>query len=103
MAKDKTVNKSSHIRDLLAQNPNTSVKEIVETLAKKGVTVTPNLVYLIKAKAKARKRRRVRQQVAQVVANGKLDPVLLVRKVKALAAEVGGLGKLKGLLEALQD
>jgi hypothetical protein len=101
MAKAKT-NKSQMVRDMLTENPQMPVKDIVSTMAAKGQKVTPNLVYFLRMKAKAKKRRQVRQKVAKVVSsNGSLDAVTVIVKVKGLAAEVGGMGKLKELVEAL--
>ncbi len=66
--------------------------------------VTSNLVYVTKAKMRSRKRRRARQNVAQAAAaNGQADRATLIRHVKALATEVGGIGKLKAMVEALQE
>jgi hypothetical protein len=59
---------------------------------------------LLKSKLHARKRRQKRETVARSVsANGHGDALALIRKVKALAAEVGGMNKLKGLIEVLSD
>ncbi len=43
--------KSDAIREILAKDANTPVREIVSTLKQRGMTVHPNLVYLIKSKA----------------------------------------------------
>ena len=51
MAKAKAeVNKSKEIRAVLADQPAASVKDVVATLKKKGVDVSDNLVYGVKAK-----------------------------------------------------
>jgi len=70
---------------------------------KKGHDAKPALVYYVKARLKAKKRRQTRQKVASVVSssNGSLDPVAVIVKVKGLAAEVGGMAKLKELAEVL--
>lgn len=100
MAKKKSaVNKSQEIRSILTQNLKTPVKEIVATLAKRGIKVSGNLVYGIKAKMKHRKRRQQRQQVAKAMPNG--DAIGLIVKVKGIAAEVGGWKKLKELVDVL--
>jgi hypothetical protein len=99
MAKAKT-NKAQAIRDMLAANPDMPVKEIVSALAAKGQQVTANRVYYLRAKSKARKhRQQIRRKVATVAANA--DPVAVIRRVKEVAGEVGGLAKLKALVEAL--
>jgi len=94
--------KSAAIRELLTQNRKTSVKDIVSTLAGRGIDVTPNLVHIIKSKMKARRQRAKREQV---VATGQeagiTNPIELVRRVKALADATGGLGKLKQLVDIM--
>jgi hypothetical protein len=95
------VNKSAAIRELLNQNAKTPVKEIMATLAQKGIKVQPSLVYFLKAKMKRQKRRQIRERVAQTTGNG--NPVDLILKVKGLAAQAGGMGKLKQLVEVLAE
>ena len=102
--KKSSVNKSAAIRDILTQDPDAPVKEIVETMAGRDLKVTPNLVYFIKAKMRAGKRKKARQKALQAVSTGNgaaSNPIELIRKVKLLAGEVGGLKKLKGLVEIL--
>lgn len=48
MAKKTAVSRSQHIRDYLVENPNAKPKEIVETLGKRGIKVTSNLVSMTK-------------------------------------------------------
>jgi hypothetical protein len=101
------VNKSAAIRELIKQNPKVKVDEVVATLAKQGIKVSPNLFYFVKGKLKGRKGRRkqIRQNVATVMANGAAhgDVLGTIKKVKGLAAEVGGLKKLAALVEALSE
>ena len=106
MAKKKNgVNKSEEIRQILKTNPEMPVKEVVSTMAGRGLKVTDNLVYFIKGRIKGRKgrRKKARQMMANVVATGNTDPVATILKVKRWAAEVGGLKKLKALVEALSE
>ena len=106
MAKKKVgVNKSEEIRQLMRAHPELPVKEIVSTLAGRGIKVTDNLVYFIKGKMKGRKgrRRKARQMIAQVAASGNHDPVATILKVNGWASEVGGLKKLKALVDALSE
>jgi hypothetical protein len=96
--------KSSAIRELLAQDPHIAVKDIVSTLAGRGLKVDPNLVYAIKAKGKARRRKQKRQQAVEAGRNsGMSNPVALVLKVRQLAGEAGGLKHLKQLVDVLAE
>jgi hypothetical protein len=102
MAKKKDgVNKSEAVRELLTQNPKMETKEVIDTLGQKGIEVKAGLIYLIRGKMRKKKRRQVREKVAQVT--GKSDPVAMIRKVKALAEEAGGLGKLKALVDVMVE
>jgi hypothetical protein len=106
MPKDKSdVNKSEEIRQLFRSNPEMSVNEVVSTLAGRGIKVTDNLVYYIKGKMKGRKGRHQKAQrmVANVAATGNSDPVKTILQVKSWANEVGGLKKLKALVDALSE
>jgi hypothetical protein len=105
MAKKKQFGqKSAAIREILTQNPNTPVSEIVSTLAGRGIKVTSNLVYALKAKGKARHRKQKRQQAVQAGRNaGMTDPVALVLKVRQLAGEAGGMRHLKQLVDVLAE
>ena len=44
------VNKSQAIRDYFKANKKAKTQEVIDTLAKKGITVTPNLVTTVKSK-----------------------------------------------------
>ena len=81
-------------------------------LAQKGIKVDKSLFYYVKGKMKGMKgrRRKIRRKVATVMSNGQAatptgpgDVLATIRKVKGLAAEVGGLKKLKALVEALGE
>jgi hypothetical protein len=105
MAKKKSgVNKSEAIRQLLRAHPEMPVKEIVSTLAAKGIKVADTLVYYIKGKLIGRKgrRKKARQMVLKVAtATSNGNPVATILKVKGWAAELGGLKKLKALVDVL--
>lgn len=101
MAKAKT-NKSQAIRDAIAANPKAKPSEIVKLLADKGVKVSGTLVYAIKAKGKAKKRKAKREKaVAAINHTRATDPVAVIRQVRQLADQVGGIAKLKELVEIL--
>jgi hypothetical protein len=91
--------KSATIREILSKDPTTPVKEIA---AKAGVS--PNLVYLIKSKM-GRKARKVKRQkaVAASEAAGLSDPVRLIRSIRELSSQAGGMKKLKELVDLLAE
>jgi len=106
MPKNKNgVNKSEEIRQLLRAHPEMPVKQIMETLAGRGIKVADTQVYFVKGKMKGRQGRHKRAQrmVANVAATGNSDPVKTILKVKAWANEVGGMKKLKALVDALSE
>src|SRR5436305_14044713 len=77
MAKKKqSSSMSAAIRDVLKENPKLTAKEVVTTLAKKGLRVKEGLVYFVKGRMKGRKGRRKKagQMVARVTATGNSDP-----------------------------
>jgi hypothetical protein len=111
MAKNKPsgeINKSAEIRELIKQNPQIKVKEAIAILGKRGIKINQGLFYSIKGRMQGQKSRRnkARQMVEKVTATGitsSSDVVSTIIKVKHLAAEVGGLKKLKALVDALAE
>ena len=107
MARKKNgVNKSEEIRQQLRANPAIGAKDVVAALSKKGIQVSEGLVYFVKGHLKGRtgRKKKPKAAVANVVAaTGNGDVVSTVLKVKYLAAEVGGMKKLKALVEALSE
>lgn len=109
MAKQKPdVNKSEEVRKLLQATPAISAKEVISTLGARGIKVTSSLFYFVKGKISGRKKRRrkaqkVIAQVATSTPSSNSDAVKTILKVKGWAAEVGGLKKLKALVEALAE
>src|SRR5262249_2109409 len=101
MAKKKRGVKSSAIRELLTTNRKMPVSEIVTKLAEKGIKVSKPQVYVIRLKMGARRRKRIKAKAAAMV-GGNGDALAVIRSVKSLAADVGGMGKLKELVEALE-
>lgn len=100
----RNVNKSAAIREVIAQHPNGTSKEVVSLLSQRGIKVRPTLVYYIKSKERQLKRRQKRQHVAETSRNtGAVNPVELVLKVKELSRQAGGIGCLKQLVDALAE
>lgn len=99
------VNKSEEIRQMLKSNPEMPVREIVSSLAGRGIKVADNLVYFVKGRMKGRRgrRRKAQMMVASVAATGNSDPVATILKIKRWAVEVGGMKKLRALVEALSE
>ena len=97
------VNRSQAIRDILAVNPKTPSNEIISTLAAKGIKVSHTLIYFVRGHMKNAKRKKMRQRVAQAVPSTNGNPIELIRRVKGLAADVGGINKLKQLVEMLAE
>jgi len=59
------VNKSQAIRDFLVGNKKAMPKEVVAALKETGIDVSPNMVSMVKAKAKVKRaRRRAKEAVA---------------------------------------
>lgn len=96
--------KADLIRAILAEEPKTPTREVVEALATKGVKVSANHVYLIKSKMKMKKRRQKREKVvAATRSSGMPNPAQAVTKVRVLALEIGGLRNLKQLVDVLSE
>jgi hypothetical protein len=98
------VNKSAAVREILDKDPQTPTLEIISTLAQRGIKVHPNLVYLIKSKAKAGRRKQKRQKALENSRDfGVANPVELILEVRKIAVKAGGLRHLKQLVDVLAD
>jgi hypothetical protein len=106
------VNKSAEIRALLKANSKITAKEAADTLAQRGIRISPNLFYFIKGRMKGSqvRRRKMRHNVANIMtANGAMpkpasgNVLATIKKIKGLAAEVGGLRRLQALVEELSQ
>jgi hypothetical protein len=98
--------KSAAIRDVLMANGKLTAKEVVSILAAKGIKVKEGLVYAVKGYMRGRKgrRKKAQQMVAKVaVTTGDGDAVKTILKIKGWANEVGGLKRLKSLVDALAE
>jgi len=103
-ANQEGVNKSAAIREILARDPHTPVRDIVSTLAQQGITVHSNLVYLIKSKAKAQRGRQKREKAIESSRQmGVANPVELIIAVRQLAQQAGGIRQFKRLVDALTE
>src|SRR5688572_26328474 len=106
MAKKKAdgPNKSDAVREILAREPKTPVKDIVASLGQQGLKISHNLVYIIKSKMKQKKRREKRDRAVEVTQKaGAPNPVELIIKVRGLAMQVGGMAHLKKLVDVLAE
>ena len=109
MARQKNgVNKSDEIRQLLKANPEIGAKEAIAALGAKGIKISDNLYYFVKGhikgtKGNKKKAQQVIAKVAEATSVPMSDALSTIRKVKAVAIDVGGLKKLKALVEALTD
>lgn len=97
--------RSAAIREVLTATPKAKAKEVVDLLSAKGVKVNAGLVYMVKGSMKSkagRKRRKAARvaRVAKITRNG-TSPVVLIKKVRALADEAGGMKALQELIEVL--
>lgn len=101
------VNKSAEVRAILEKNPKTPVKEVISTLKAKGIKVSYNLAYTIKAKMHHKKQKIKRQKAIatsqHVGHNGSTNPVALILEVRQLAAKAGGIKGLKQLVDILAE
>ena len=105
MAKKKNgVNKSQLIRDVLTEDPKADYKTVKAKLQGKGIRIGGALFYMVKSKATHAKRRakRVKAEAASSTMTMR-SPVELVRKVKELARDVGGMKNLTQLVSLLAD
>ena len=98
MAKKYPVNRSQAIRELIARDRQIPTKEIIATLAARGIKVQPSLVYFTKGRMKRARRKQIGRNMAQA---GVANPVELILKVRQLGEESGGMSKLKKLVDAL--
>ena len=100
MAKSK-VNKSAAIREALAANPKANAKEIVQILGKQGLKVRVPLVYFIKSKTRHSTQKATRAGLALSHTNG--NAIELIRGIKKLVKEAGGIANLKKFVDALAE
>lgn len=103
-------NKSQAIRDLLTQKPKTSVQEVISTLAAQGIDVKKGLVYMVKNSMQSKKRREAKETATVAIkenattsSDGSGDALKMIKQVRGLAAELGGMKNLKALVEALSE
>jgi hypothetical protein len=102
------VNKSEEVRKLLKANPALTVKEAEASLAERGIKISHALFYYTKGSMKGRKARKLktRNNVARTAESAPVAPtdaLETILKVRKWAKEVGGMKKLKALVEALSE
>src|SRR6266852_5706987 len=103
-AREDGVNKSAAVREILAKDFHTPVREIVSTLNQRGIKIHPNLVYLIKSKTNAGRRKQKRQKALENSRDlGLANPVELILEVRKLAVKAGGFRHLKQLVDVLAE
>lgn len=88
--------RSQAVREYLAQNPTAKVKDVVDALAKTGISVSDGLVNVLKYK-KARKRRVIRNASTHGVG------VKQLIAVKKLIDELGGMDQMRFAMTALEQ
>jgi len=105
MAKKKTgPNKSQAIRDALAADPKADFKTVQAKLAESGLKIGNALFYMVKSKAGKAKRRAKRDSA--VAASGGMvvqNPLAMLKKLKGLADEVGGMKNLLQIVTLLAE
>jgi hypothetical protein len=77
-------------------------------LGAKGIKISDKLYYLVKGKmlgkqAHKKKARKMVAKVAQTTGGGNGDALSTILKVKSWANQVGGLKRLRALVEALSE
>ena len=92
MTKKQGVNKTHAVREYLKVNKKAKNQEVVDALAKKGITITPNYVANIKATHNIH-----RQAVRKVVAKGGVG----IPELKAALAFIKLTGSVKAATQAL--
>ena len=92
MANNEGINKSQAIRDFYKLNPKAKAQEVVNSLAKKGITVTVNLVSTVKSTHNKR-----RQVVKKTVAKGEIG----VPEIKAALTFIKAIGSVAAAKKAL--
>ena len=98
------VNKSEAIREILNGDPKVATKDVITTLASRGIRVKPHLIYLIKSKMRATRSKAKRQQAATTGNQlGISNPVQLILEVRQLSAKAGGIKHLKKLVDVLAE
>ncbi len=93
------INKSEEIRQLLRANPKVSVKEVRDALKAKGIKISDHLYYFVKGNMLGKQGRKKTTSTG----TSSTDAVSMILKVKSLADKVGGMKKLRALVEALSD
>jgi hypothetical protein len=117
-AQESGVSRSQAVRDVLKANPEIKFSEAVSTLAGKGIKVSKATFYLVKGSLAGQKTRRKKNRkkavqlitassngsaVVKTPATAKSDALATIHKIKLVAGEVGGLLRLKALVDVLSE
>ncbi len=97
MAKSTGPNKSQAIRDYYKANKKAKTAEVIDALAKKGITVTSNLVTTVKSKHN--KRRRAKRTIVAKAGIG----IPEVKAALAFIKEVGSVSLARRALTAAEE
>jgi hypothetical protein len=105
MAKKKNgPNKSQAIRDVLAVDPKADFKTVQAKLAESGIKIGNALFYMVKSKAGKAKRRATREKAASLSGGMAVqNPIAMLKKLKGLADEVGGMKNLLQIVTLLAE
>lgn len=103
-AKSNGVNKSQAIRDMLAVDPKADFKTVQAKLAESDIKIGNALFYMVKSKAGKAKRRAKRAKAEAASAGMSVQsPIAVLKKVKSLANEVGGMKNLLQIVSLLAE
>lgn len=105
MAKKKTgPNKSQAIRDVLAADPKADFKTVQAKLEEQGVKIGNALFYMVKSKAGKAKRRAKRDRAVTASTGMSVqNPLAMLKKLKSLSDEVGGMKNLLQIVTLLAE
>lgn len=89
---------------MLATDPKADFKTVQAKLAESGIKIGNALFYMVKSKA-GKAKRRARRDTAVAVSGGMnvQNPLAMLKKIKGLAEEVGGMKNLLQIVTLLAE